>query len=166
MSNQWRYKKGKKQNERIDHAPGHRMEYERNRKKILLSQDICGICGKPVDKTLKYPDPWSATVDHIIPVSRGGHPTSMSNLQLAHFRCNRLKSDKIKDEPEKTKDNAPTLNLNTDPRGLPLVIDWARLNGSDVDDPRSNFNKLYDEAEQIRAKGFIVTSHGITRPLT
>lgn len=166
MSNQWQFKKGKKSNERIDHAPGHRMEYERNRKKILLSQDICGICGKPVDKSLKYPDPWSPTVDHIIPVSRGGHPTSMSNLQLAHFRCNRLKSDKIKDEPEKTKDNAPTLNLNTDPRGMPLSINWAALNTPDLDAPGSNFEKLCDESEKLRVQGYLITNHGIVRNYT
>lgn len=84
-----------KYNHRADHKAGHRSEYERNRQIILKTQDICGICGQPVDKTLKYPDPMSATVDHIIPINRGGHPSSIDNLQLAHFRCNRLKSDNI-----------------------------------------------------------------------
>lgn len=80
---------------RIDRAPGHRPAFEAARKKILATQDICGICGKPVDKTLKSPHPMSATVDHIIPVTKGGHPSDLSNLQLAHRSCNREKSNKL-----------------------------------------------------------------------
>ena len=44
---------------------------------------------------LKYPDPMSKTVDHIIPIAKGGHPSDLSNLQLAHRCCNRQKSDKL-----------------------------------------------------------------------
>lgn len=80
---------------RIDRAPGHRPAFEAARRKILATQDICGICGKPVDKTLRSPHPMSATVDHIIPVSKGGHPSDLSNLQLAHRSCNREKSNKL-----------------------------------------------------------------------
>ena len=80
-------------NNRPDHDGAHRLAFERNKKKILATQTICAICGKPVDKTLKYPDRMSATVDHIIPIAKGGHPSDIDNLQLAHFICNRLKSD-------------------------------------------------------------------------
>ena len=55
---------------------------------------VCGICSLPVDKTLKYPDPLSASLDHIIPVSKGGGHTT-SNVQLAHLLCNLKKSDKL-----------------------------------------------------------------------
>jgi 5-methylcytosine-specific restriction endonuclease McrA len=48
-----------------------------------------------VDFTIKPPDPMSATIDHIVPVSKGGHPSDISNLQLAHRACNRKKSDKM-----------------------------------------------------------------------
>lgn len=75
-----------------------RQEYERNRKKILMSQSCCGICGKPVDKSLKNPDPMAPTIDHIIPIARGGHPSDLSNLQLAHRCCNRRKSDRLQTE--------------------------------------------------------------------
>jgi len=71
------------------------MAYENARRKILATQTICGICGKPVDFSLKYPHPLSPTVDHIIPVSKGGHPSDIDNLQLAHRCCNREKSDKL-----------------------------------------------------------------------
>lgn len=83
------------QAKRSDRTPGNRGAYENARRKILATQDICGICGKPVDKTLKYPHPLSATIDHIIPVSKGGHPSDIDNLQLAHRCCNRAKSDKL-----------------------------------------------------------------------
>ncbi|MBQ1575175.1 MAG: HNH endonuclease, partial [Clostridiales bacterium] len=82
---------------RSDRTPGNRGAYEAARQKILKTQTVCGICGKPVDFSLKYPHPMSATVDHIVPVSRGGHPSDIDNLQLAHRCCNRQKSDKLVD---------------------------------------------------------------------
>lgn len=55
---------------------------------------ICGLCSKPVDLTLAYPHPLSATLDHIVPVSVGGAHNE-SNLQLAHARCNISKGNRI-----------------------------------------------------------------------
>lgn len=80
---------------RPERNPAIRAQWEHNKKIILATQSVCGICGKPVDKTLKYPDPMSPTVDHIIPVSKRGDPIALENLQLAHRVCNRLKSDKM-----------------------------------------------------------------------
>lgn len=76
------------------HGAGYKL-YRRNSRKILISQSICAICGRPVDKELKAPDPMSPTIDHIIPVSKGGHLTDLSNLQLTHRVCNLAKRDKI-----------------------------------------------------------------------
>lgn len=96
-----------------------RTEYEKNRKFIIKKYDTCAICGKPVDKKLKSPHPLSASVDHIIPLAKGGHPFDIANLQLAHRQCNRLKSD-----------NLPTINvksdeeLNVGSRDLPKSTDW------------------------------------------
>ena len=81
-----------------------RSQYEANKKIILATQSICGICGKPVDKSIKYPDPMSPTVDHIIPIAAHGDPVSLDNLQLAHRYCNRMKSDKIPKENVKPLD--------------------------------------------------------------
>lgn len=80
---------------RADHQGPQRHLYEHNRKIIFATQKICAICGKPVDFSLKFPDPMSATCDHIIPIDKGGDPSSIDNLQLAHFCCNRAKSDEI-----------------------------------------------------------------------
>lgn len=75
----------------------HERQYRNNRKRILMSESVCALCGRPVDMSLKAPDPMSPTVDHIIPVHRGGHPSDLNNLQLAHWICNRMKSDKVID---------------------------------------------------------------------
>lgn len=93
-------------------------QYKNNRKKILASNDTCAICGRPVDKTLKFPNPFSPTVDHIIPVAKGGHPSDINNLQLAHFVCNRKKSDKLFADKPNVKPHAVG---NQD---LPLSVDW------------------------------------------
>lgn len=52
----------------------------------------CQICGEPVDPSLEYPDLMSASIDHIVPLSKGGNHTKR-NVQLAHFICNSRKSD-------------------------------------------------------------------------
>lgn len=48
---------------------------------------LCGICGSFVDATLIWPHPQSPSLDHVIPLSRGG-PHSRANTQLAHLSCN------------------------------------------------------------------------------
>lgn len=105
---------------RTDREAGHRGAFEKARQVILATQDVCGICGKPVDKIkYKYPHPLSATVDHIIPVSKGGHPSDLSNLQLAHRCCNRQKSDKLIERKDVVSQQKVLSN-----RLLPLHCDW------------------------------------------
>ena len=58
---------------------------------------ICGICGKKVNKKLKYPHPMSPSLDHIIPLSKGGTHTR-DNVQLSHLRCNLSKGDRTLDK--------------------------------------------------------------------
>lgn len=110
---------------RADREGEHRTQFEKNRRKILLTQDVCGICGKPVDKNLRWPNPLSPTVDHIIPLDKGGHPSSLENLQLAHFICNRQKSDRIT-EVRATKDTKAEIISN---RVLPQSMNWADYRG-------------------------------------
>lgn len=93
-----------------------RQEYERNKKLILMSQEICGICGKPVDKSLPGTDPMGPTIDHIIPIAKGGHPADISNLQLAHRCCNRQKSDKLLSEKNEKSEWSN--------RNLPWSVNW------------------------------------------
>lgn len=53
----------------------------------------CGICGLRVNTKLKHPHPYSPSLDHIIPLSKGGSHTP-DNVQLAHLRCNISKGSK------------------------------------------------------------------------
>lgn len=80
---------------RPDKDGSHRLAFDRNKKKIYATQTTCGICGKPVDFGHRYPHPLSPCIDHIIPVARGGHPSDLENMQLAHWACNRAKADKL-----------------------------------------------------------------------
>lgn len=107
---------------RPDHNGTHRAQFDKNKRIIYATQVVCGICGLPVDKTLRWPDPMSKTVDHIIPVSKGGHPSDISNLQLAHFSCNRQKSDHLLQEDRKqgTKQTDEVISN----RILPQSMDW------------------------------------------
>lgn len=55
----------------------------------------CGICGEPVDMTLRRSDSnLCASVDHVLPRSLGG-THDPENLQLAHLLCNQRKSDRV-----------------------------------------------------------------------
>jgi len=103
---------------RTDRLPGHRTAYEKNRAKILATQNVCAICGKPVDKSIPSPHPLSPTIDHIIPVSKGGHPSDLANLQLAHRCCNRDKSDRL------APAHAPVVEKTISNRVLPQARDW------------------------------------------
>lgn len=48
---------------------------------------VCHLCTEPVDCDLAYPDPMSASRDHLIPVADGG-TNDRANLALAHWICN------------------------------------------------------------------------------
>lgn len=109
-----------KNKNRPDQDGKHRATFDKNKKKIYQTQTLCGICGKPVDFSKKYPDPLSPCIDHIIPVSKGGHPSDIENLQLAHWECNRQKSDKLFVPIEKKETEEVIGN-----RILPQTINWA-----------------------------------------
>lgn len=106
---------------RPDHDGTHRAQFDKNKKRIFATQTVCGICGKPVDFSIKYPNPMSPTVDHIIPIDKGGHPSDIDNLQLAHFCCNRAKSDKLL---AINKDKQVQEDILTN-RNLPQTMKWV-----------------------------------------
>lgn len=49
--------------------------------------DRCGLCGRKVDMRRRNPHPLAPTIDHVLPISRGGDDTR-ANVQLAHRACN------------------------------------------------------------------------------
>lgn len=58
----------------------------------LLDRDRfkCGICAKAISLKHRYPHPLSPSIDHIIPLSRGGSHT-WKNVQASHHACNQEK---------------------------------------------------------------------------
>lgn len=59
----------------------------------------CRLCMKPVNRSGVWPDdPDAPVIDHIIPLSAGpdlGGVDEPYNLQCAHGRCNKEKSDRF-----------------------------------------------------------------------
>jgi predicted nucleic acid-binding Zn ribbon protein len=58
----------------------------------------CKICHKLVRKSLRFPHPMCATLDHIVPISKGGLHCN-TNVQLAHLSCNLQKHTKADSQP-------------------------------------------------------------------
>lgn len=55
---------------------------------------LCGLCGGEMSRVYSPHDPLSPTLDHIIPLARGGAHL-YTNVQAAHSQCNSLKSDNM-----------------------------------------------------------------------
>ncbi|HEM4211796.1 TPA: HNH endonuclease [Streptococcus suis] len=106
---------------RADKSGTHRVAFEKNKKRILKTATHCGICGQLVDKKLKYPNPMCAVIDHVVPLAKGGHPSLIENLQLAHMSCNRIKSDKL------FADNSKAEPKTLGNRNLPQSRDWSQF---------------------------------------
>lgn len=112
----------------------------------------CSICGLPINISLHYPHPWSLTIDHVLPIAKGG-TTKDGNLQPAHFKCNRRKGEKLgitldeindlrreqgaapinavtnlgyvsKIEPKQIQTDATQTDLDRARRGLPQSRNW------------------------------------------
>ncbi|WP_374211238.1 HNH endonuclease [Pseudarthrobacter cellobiosi] len=68
-----------------------------NREQIFERDSwTCGICSLRVDRTLEYPDPDCATIDHVVPWAAFG-PHTPDNVQCAHLVCNLRKGQKVPD---------------------------------------------------------------------
>ena len=58
---------------------------------------ICQLCYKPLMMNKKVPHHEAPTVDHVIPIAKGG-THEPNNVQAAHFMCNSLKGDRCYEE--------------------------------------------------------------------
>jgi 5-methylcytosine-specific restriction endonuclease McrA len=56
----------------------------------------CQICKRKIKKNAKHPHPYAPTLDHIVPLSRGG-THERKNVQLACSRCNSKKGAGVAD---------------------------------------------------------------------
>jgi len=55
--------------------------------------DICYLCNEKINFRLKFPNPKSPSLDHVIPLSRGGTHT-LDNAAMVHYVCNQKKGVK------------------------------------------------------------------------
>lgn len=74
------------------------LPYETIRPSDVYARDgwICQLCIEPIDPTLRWPEAGSRSIDHIQPLSRGGHHVWL-NVQSAHLGCNLKKSYRYED---------------------------------------------------------------------
>lgn len=63
--------------------------------KVKASSNVCWICGHQIDLLLPAKDPMSFTVDHVVPVSRGGPLRDVRYLRPAHRRCNSRRGNRV-----------------------------------------------------------------------
>ena len=59
-----------------------------------ISGGGCFVCGESIDKSLKFPNPMSLTLEHVIPLALGGEH-SYANCSVSHYRCNASKGARI-----------------------------------------------------------------------
>jgi 5-methylcytosine-specific restriction endonuclease McrA len=70
---------------------------DRYRRSIARTKPPCHICGQPINYQAGHLDPLAFTIDHVIPLNKGGTDT-VDNCAAAHRMCNRTKSDTLPDQ--------------------------------------------------------------------
>jgi 5-methylcytosine-specific restriction endonuclease McrA len=82
-----------KRRAQIESVEHERVDYQR----IWVEQaGVCGLCDELMDWDIKFPDPLSKSVDHIMPISRGGGHVQ-ENVQWAHLGCNLSKGARVEE---------------------------------------------------------------------
>lgn len=120
-----------KRRNRPDKDGKDKSKFEYFKKIIRATCSTCAICGLPINYELKNPHPWSFTVDHIVPIAKGGQ-TSEENLQPAHWKCNRQKGERVivpleeVNKLRRLQGAAPILketptNIDIEPGNMPLL---------------------------------------------
>ncbi|WP_405889258.1 HNH endonuclease [Streptomyces sp. NBC_01136] len=73
-------------------------EVERYSRVAIFERDgwRCHICHHLVNRTAVVPHLLAPTIDHVIPLAKGGADTA-ANVATAHFRCNAAKGDRTGD---------------------------------------------------------------------
>ena len=55
----------------------------------------CHYCGELIDEGVSPPSPNALTVDHVIPISKGGGLKDKNNVVVCCYFCNMKKGDKV-----------------------------------------------------------------------
>ena len=90
-----RWKEGARQREYTRKSRKAAAPFEKFSREEIFERDgwRCQLCGKMVARKAKWPAPFFATLDHIIPLAKGGSHTRL-NVQCAHLTCNIRKNDR------------------------------------------------------------------------
>ena len=72
-----------------ERAAAYGVPYEPINRLAVFERDVwlCQLCQQPIDPDLQWPHPGSASLDHIVPIARGGEHT-YRNVWSAHLGCN------------------------------------------------------------------------------
>ena len=62
--------------------------WQRLRAQVLAESTHCARCGLVLRPDLASPHRYSSTVDHVVALVDGGHPTDRANLVAMHRTCN------------------------------------------------------------------------------
>ncbi|MDQ3224249.1 MAG: HNH endonuclease [Gemmatimonadota bacterium] len=70
--------------------------------RVIRGANVCGICGKVLDKTLTWPDPWSPSADHIVAYADAPELRfDPKNGRASHLICNQQRGrGQIPDVPQ------------------------------------------------------------------
>ncbi|QGJ94178.1 HNH endonuclease [Corynebacterium phage EmiRose] len=79
-----------------------RVKAERRRLEKDPSLAVCWICNEPIDMTLPYQHARAFTLDHLVPIGRGG--ALDGDTRPAHLSCNAKRGDGRR----KKKESKPT----------------------------------------------------------
>ncbi|MEU5133426.1 HNH endonuclease [Streptomyces californicus] len=69
---------------------------------VKAQGDPCARCGHNIDPTLDARHPLSFTLDHVVPLSRGGDLLDPANARSMHRRCNSARGNRMGPQPLKT----------------------------------------------------------------
>jgi 5-methylcytosine-specific restriction endonuclease McrA len=70
---------------------------DNHRRRMARGRPDCALCGEPINYQAHYLDPKSFTIDHIVPLARGGQDV-FENIQPSCRACNLAKADGPKEQ--------------------------------------------------------------------
>lgn len=75
------------------HTPRSRA-YWALRERVKAEERTCWLCHHDIDLSAPPRTPMSWSLDHVVPVSRGGDPLDRANAHAAHLVCNQRRGNR------------------------------------------------------------------------
>ncbi|MEU0634533.1 HNH endonuclease [Streptomyces sp. NPDC005989] len=74
--------------------------YRRLVSAVKAMRQPCWLCGHDIPPRLDARHPLSFTLDHVVPLSRGGALLDPANARSAHRRCNSARGNRTEARPK------------------------------------------------------------------